>query len=294
MNFHISMRTISTAVTAFWVVTFGAAIASNTISASEPQGGVVTIGGSVTEIAFALGQGHRVVARDTTSSYPDDVLNLPDVGYIRALSPEGVLSFGPSLIISEDGAGPPEALDVLEATQVPFITVPDEFSSAGIVSKIKAVGAALHAEGEAEELAATVSKQLQAAEDRAAEHADDPLRVMFILSLQGGRIMASGGNTAADAIIRMSGAENAIEGFDGYKLVTEEAAAAAAPDVILMMDRGGDHSAANDVVFAIPGLSTTPAAQNDRVIRMNGLLMLGFGPRTAEAIDHLTTELYVR
>ena len=271
---------------------FGNAIAASDTDLPQPQTGVVTIGGSVTEIAYALGQGHRISARDTTSSFPAIVSDLPDVGYIRALSPEGVLSVGPTLIISEDGAGPPEALDVLTATQVPFIVVPDDYSRDGIVAKIKAVGAALQVEDRADALAKVVSAQIASAQNRAAARADEPLRVMFILSLQGGRIMASGQSTAADAIIRMSGAKNAVDGFDGYKLITEEAATAAAPDVILMMDRGGGHSAANDALLAIPGLATTPAAANNSVIRMNGLLLLGFGPRTGEAIDDLSSQLY--
>ncbi|MFN3526528.1 MAG: hemin ABC transporter substrate-binding protein, partial [Paracoccus sp. (in: a-proteobacteria)] len=51
---------------------------------------VLALGGAVTEIVFALGQGERLVARDTTSSFPPEVTDLPDVGYVRALSPEGV------------------------------------------------------------------------------------------------------------------------------------------------------------------------------------------------------------
>ena len=75
---------------------------------AEGDKNVLSIGGSVTEIIYALGEGDRVIARDSTSSYPTEVEALPDVGYMRALSPEGVLAVAPSLIISEDGAGPQE------------------------------------------------------------------------------------------------------------------------------------------------------------------------------------------
>lgn len=290
--FYVPMKPISLVLTACWLVAFSVAIGWSDTSEPEPQTGVVTIGGSVTEIAFALGQGHRVIARDTTSTFPANVRDLPDVGYMRALSPEGVLSVGPTLIISEEGSGPPEAIDVLNATSVPFVTVPDEYSRQGIVNKIKAVGAALNVDDRAEDLASDVNARLSAAEERAAAKADDPLRVMFILSLQGGRILASGQNTAAEAIIEMAGGVNAVQGFEGYKAITEEAATAAAPDAILMMARAGDHSADNDALFALPGLTTTPAAEADRVVRMDGLLLLGFGPRTAEAVELLSEELY--
>ena len=43
---------------------------------------IVSIGGDVTEIAFALGAGDEVIARDSTSLHPEAVKKLPDVGYI--------------------------------------------------------------------------------------------------------------------------------------------------------------------------------------------------------------------
>ena len=80
--------------------------------AEDPASRVVSIGGAVTEIVYALGEEARLVARDTTSNYPPEATALPDVGYIRRLSPEGVMSVRPDLILSEEGAGPPEALKV--------------------------------------------------------------------------------------------------------------------------------------------------------------------------------------
>jgi iron complex transport system substrate-binding protein len=117
------------------------------------------------------------------------------------------------------------------------------------------------------------------------------VRVLFILSAQGGRLLASGTGTAADGIIRMAGGVNAIDGFEGYKTLTDEAAAVARPDVILMMDRSGDHAADDAQLFALPALAGSPAAATGSVVRMDGLLLLGFGPRTAEAVRALSRAL---
>ncbi len=68
---------------------------------------VLSLGGSVTEIVYALGEEARLIGRDTTSNWPPEANALPDVGYVRALSPEGVLSVAPELIIADEGAGPP-------------------------------------------------------------------------------------------------------------------------------------------------------------------------------------------
>ena len=260
---------------------------------AENAKNVLSIGGSVTEIVYALGEEDRLIARDSTSVFPVAAEALPDVGYMRALSPEGVLAVSPGLIISEDGAGPPETIAVLEGAKIPFITVPDEYSRAGIIAKVRAVGAALDVADEAETLVQELDDKLQAAEQVAQEQASEtPKRVLFILSTQGGRIMASGHGTAANGIIEMAGATNVITEFEGYKPLSDEAISAAAPDVILMMDRDDDHGAANATLFAMPALAGTPAAQNGAVVRMDGSYLLGFGPRTADAILDLNAALY--
>ena len=260
---------------------------------AETAKNVLSIGGSVTEIVYALGEEDRLIARDSTSVFPLAAEALPDVGYMRALSPEGVLAVSPGLIISEDGAGPRETIAVLEGAKIPFITVPDEYSRAGIIAKVRAVGAALDVADEAETLVQELDDKLQAAEQVAQDQASEtPKRVLFILSTQGGRIMASGHSTAANGIIEMAGATNVITQFEGYKPLSDEAISAAAPDVILMMDRDDDHGAANAALFAMPALAGTPAAQNDAVVRMDGAYLLGFGPRTADAILDLNAALY--
>jgi alkylation response protein AidB-like acyl-CoA dehydrogenase len=82
--------------------------------------------------------------------------------------------------------------------------------------------------------------------------------------------MASGTGTAADGIIRLAGGVNAVDGFSGYKQLSDEAAITARPDVILMMDRGGDHGMATDDLFALPAIASTPAGQERRLVRMDG------------------------
>jgi iron complex transport system substrate-binding protein len=249
---------------------------------------VVSVGGSVTEIIHELGMAHLLVARDTTSSWPPDVTALPDVGYMRALSPEGILSVRPDLIIAEAGSGPPEAIEVLASAEVAFVEVPESFDAAGVRAKILAVADALDVAEAGLALAERVEAELAAA---TASLGGAAPRVLFILSMQNGRVMASGTGTAAAGIIEMAGGRNAVDAFEGYRQLTDEAVLAAAPDVILMMDREGDHAAADADLFAHPALGLTPAAEDARVVRIDGLLLLGFGPRTPVAVTRLADAL---
>ncbi len=252
---------------------------------------VITLGGSVTEIAVALGAEGRLVARDTTSNFPASIELLPDVGYIRALSPENILALDPALIVAEGDAGPPEAVEVLKSAGIPFFLVPEASNPAGVAAKIEAVAQALGLVAEGALLSAEVQGELDAANIRAAA-VTTPKRVLFILSLQGGGVMAGGEGTEAEGIIRLAGGINAASGFQGYKPMTDEDVLAAQPDAILMMDREGDLAIGNADILAQPALSQTPAARSESIIRMDGMLLLGFGPRTPEAARVLHDALY--
>ncbi|MGR3701398.1 MAG: heme/hemin ABC transporter substrate-binding protein [Paracoccaceae bacterium] len=252
---------------------------------------VVTLGGAVTEIAVALGAEDQLIARDSTSTYPASVLDLPDVGYVRALSPEGVLSVAPDLILSERGAGPAATIAVLEAAGVEFVTMPDDPTPQGVLDKIDAVAMSLRLPAEGEALKAQVAAGLEAVQVR-ADAVTERQRVLFVLSLQGGRVMAGGEGSSAEGIITLAGGVNAATGFDGYKQMTDEAVIAAAPDLILMMDREGEQAITAEDVQAHPALGLTPAAESGRILRMDGMLLLGFGPRTPEAATALHDALY--
>lgn len=252
---------------------------------------VVAIGGSITEIIYALGEEERLIARDSTSMYPEAAAKLPDVGYMRQLSPEGVLSVDPSLIIALEGSGPPEAVEVLEKASVPMVSVPESFDREGILEKVRIVGDVLDVEDKAAELAAKIEADIEAAQ-AATTDVEARKKVLFVLSLQGGRILASGTGTAADGIIALAGGLNAVTGYEGYKQLTDEAVIEAAPDVILAMDRVGDHATEAGDLLKHPAIAATPAGREGKVVRMDGAYLLGFGPRTASAIRDLSAALY--
>ncbi|WP_371832894.1 heme/hemin ABC transporter substrate-binding protein [Mesorhizobium koreense] len=267
------------------------------LAAEKPAGSeidtarLVAIGGSITEIVYALGAGDRLVARDTTSTYPAVATKLPDIGYMRQLSPESVLSVDPTAVLAQEGSGPPEAMDVLKKAAVPLIVVPEKYSEDGILEKIRIVGEALGRLDAAEKLARTVREEIDAAEKRLTKIKTQK-RVLFILSAQGSKLLASGTGTAADGIIRLAGAQNAIEDFEGYKQLSDEAVIGARPDAILMMTGGAPGGLGDEEILSQPGIAATPAGASKTLIRMDGLYLLGFGPRTASAVRELSSKLY--
>lgn len=255
-------------------------------------GPVISIGGSVTEVVHALGQVDRVVAVDSTSLYPPAVTEKPDVGYMRQLAAEPILALQPALILAVEDAGPPAVLDQIREAGVPVVLVPDEPTPHGVLDKIDIVAAALGVPAKGGALRASLRAELDGLAAKIAKVSERP-RVLFMLSIGQGRVpMAAGADTSAAGIVQLAGGENAIEGFDGYKPLSPEAAVAAAPEVLLITNRSLDLLGGAQGLLAIPEIAVTPAGQAGRVIAMDGLLLLGFGPRTGKAIRQLAGHLH--
>ena len=256
-----------------------------------PANRIVSVGGTLTEIAFALGAGDRIVGADTTSSWPPEVEQVEKVGYMRRLSAEGVLSLSPDLIMLDDDAGPATAIDQLRAAGVRLAIAPEGTGLDSVVPKIRFVGETLGRANEAEALASRFEEQMGALQSQLAAIDARP-SVLLLISVGRGAPMAAGSDTAAEAIIDLARGRNAIVGLTGYKPLSAEAAIAAAPDVLLLPQHVAESAGGADAVLQRPDLAITPAGRNGRVVVMDSLKLLGFGLRTPEAVAELARALH--
>ena len=136
---------------------------------------ILSIGGDITEIVYALGADARLVGVDATSQFPASALkDKPNVGYMRALSTEGVISVGATLIIASERAGPPEVVKTLKTTSVPYVEVPDQYSPQGIAAKVRLVARAVGAEAEGEKLVSQVEADFKTLADDARQRIKRP------------------------------------------------------------------------------------------------------------------------
>lgn len=266
------------------------AFAAASAFAEAPQR-VVSLGGDLTEIAFALGAGDRVIAADDTATYPAEAAALPKVGYVRRFSPEGVLGLTPDLVVAAHDAGPELALEQLRAAGLKVETAPDGEGWESVGPKIAFVGEALGREAEAEALIEETSARM-AKVQALLEKTDERPGVLFVMSASRGSPMAAGRGTAADAVIALAGGRNLITEYDGYKPLSREAAIALAPDVLLLPDHVLSAMGGLEAVKALPEFAFSPAAKEDRILVMDAMKLLGFGPRTPEAVAELASALH--
>ena len=104
---------------------------------------VVSVGGDVTEIVYALAADSLLVGVDTSSQYPEAATSLPKVGYQRRLSAEGVLSLNPTLVLASADAGPPAALEQIRQADVRVVVLPDSHTVDVALTKIRVIASAI-------------------------------------------------------------------------------------------------------------------------------------------------------
>jgi iron complex transport system substrate-binding protein len=260
--------------------------------AVEDTSNVATLGGVFTETVYALGAQDHIGAIDASSFYPPEALaEKPNFGYYRFLSAEPVLAQDPSLIIGNEETGPPEVVQQLRDAGVPILLLPDNNDVQAARDLITTLGTIFEKETEAEALISQLDVDVAAAEELVAQATSSP-RVLFVLQPPGAPMLISGEVSAAGSMISLAGGEHVFPGFRGYLPMTPEGIVESAPEVILTTDASVERLGGWDAVLDHPGLGNTPAAENGRVYAMEDLYLMGFGPRTGQAIADLALLLH--
>lgn len=273
----------------------GALLAHQSDASPAPTSArVVSIGGALTEIVYALQAQTSLVGVDTTSNYPEATRRIASVGYARSLSLEGILALAPTLILASEDAGPATVIQQLKASGIQFEIIAAHHRYEGLVERITRVAQLLGKAKEGEQLVRRLTSEwqqvtalvAQAQQSRKAAQKAAP-KLMFILAHAPNQIMIAGKNTSAHAMLEYAGAHNCFATVDGYKPLTPEALLAAQPDIIVTTDQGLEAQGGLPALLQRPGFAHTPAGRKQSVISMEAMSLLGFGPRLPQALREL-------
>jgi iron complex transport system substrate-binding protein len=248
---------------------------------------LISIGGALTEIVYLLKANTQLVGVDATSIYPTAATRLPNVGYARSLSAEGILALRPTQLIATEDAGPPIALRQIGDAGIPLSMLPSGHQFIDVINRVRTIGRLVHKTDAAEVLASRLLLEWSSTQKRVANSKINNTRVLFILSQNPSQLMVGGEKTSADAMIAYAGARNAIFGVSGFKPLTPEAVIAANPDVILLTDQGMKAVGGISGVLRFPGVKQTRAGKEQNIISLEAMYLLGFGPRMPLAVAEL-------
>ncbi|HZT76428.1 MAG TPA: ABC transporter substrate-binding protein [Vicinamibacterales bacterium] len=255
---------------------------------------MVVISQQYNELIYALGAQAHLVGVDYSSTYPPEIKSVTTVGYHRALSAEGILSLKPTIVIHDNNIGPESVVRQLEQLKVPMKTFEAKDDSIdGLKALLREMGAFFHKETRAQELAATLDRDLAAARERAKAYRDHPRvavihfgrasNVYLLVAGKGG----SGDGAAASQMLDWAGGEQAIQGNGMQRMTSPEIIAQANPDVILMTEFGFDRLGSLDQAKTLPGVAQTTAARTGRIYRVSEHELTYFNPETGKSVARL-------
>ena len=253
-----------------------------TVHPLSAQKRIVSAGGTLTEIIFALDKQDTLVAVDQSSLYPKQATQLDQIGYYRDLAAEGVLSVRPTKLLALEGAGRAQALAQIEATGVELIHYKKPNSINDLLNLVKRLGKDLNANDKAQALVAQIKNSLPPKANTETHSA------LFLLSANERGLVAAGTDTVADLLLDYAGVTNLGATHKGFKVINNEVLAVKQPDFLIapahvVYSLGGKEAFCNQ-----PTLRLLTAAKQCRLLVMDSLLSLGMSPRIATGIKELS------
>ena len=250
---------------------------------------IVVLNGDFTEVVFALGLGDHVVAVDSSATYPEEVTELPQIGYQRRLSAEGILSMDPTVVIGNLNAGPPEVLEQVRSTGVPVVILDSVSTIDGAAQKIRGVAQALGVPERGETLATELETQIEEVRTLAAQAQDKPTAV-FLYMRGIDSLFLIGKDHLSHELFEATGAISggaAAGVMAPFVPLTAEALAAANPDCIVVLTAGLQSVGGLDGLLQIPGVAQTTAAQEGCIVDFDDQYFGGGGPRMGKVLMDL-------
>lgn len=252
---------------------------------------IISIGGGLTETLFALGAEKQIIARDTTSYYPEVVSALPDVGYMRMLDTEPIIALKPDLILAKEGSGPAAVFDQLIALGVKVEIMPNVDTIEELFAQNIKLGELLGHENEAIALNEKLDTQAEMLSGLRAQMMKTP-RVIGLLSTTPGNYRVAGGDTGIQKMMDLTGAENIFAEQKSYKNIDTEGMLQARPDYIFIGQINE-----KDIVTAKQQFLSAPVFgehfTEDQIIMYDPLILFNIGLRsitTAEEIVNIYLE----
>jgi iron complex transport system substrate-binding protein len=268
-----------------WIITTlliscGGSGKEDKINTHQPR--IVCISKQINEYIYALGAEKDLVAVDLSSIYPPQIKNLPNVGYHRALSAEGIISMKPTLVLHDGNIAPAAVIDQVKKVGIPLEELKSGRGLDSAKLLLRQVGSFFHKDATADSVIKVWEQGMgEVLKDSVVQSKGNKPRVLIVHYGRASNIyLAITKNSPAGQMIEWAGAVNAIDSTGGMARINAEMIAKAAPDIIIATDFGFDKFGSVEKFKEMPGVSLTPAGKNGRIYRIEESEIVYFGPRT--------------
>lgn len=251
---------------------------------------VISLSPAITEIAFALGAGDRLVGGTDFDDYPAQAPALPDVATYQGVLMEQVVALEPDLILASGNGLTPDA-DIAHMRELGYpVVVTYATSVDDVLTDISLIGDALGGSSTmaAEDLAASMAADLDHIAGLAASTGTRP-RTFYETGDQPELYGIAPGSFAADMVQR-AGGEAITTGDPAVWSMPLERLVAADPEVILLGDAG--YGACPDVVAGRPGWADITAVRTGAIHPVDDLVVTRPGPRLAQGLASVARAIH--
>lgn len=245
----------------------------------------ISLAPNLTEIAYAIGAGDRLVGNTTYCDYPEQAKSVQKVGDTLQPNIEHILALRPQLILISTSSQLEAFTGQLQQHSIPvYVTDPHDLE--GVFSSIQNLGHLLGRQEQADQLVDKLRSRTAAVENAVKDR--KPVRLFYQLSAE--PLYTAGRDAFVTDLIRRAGGLSVTADVpEAWPRYSEESAVAAQPDAVVL-PTGGSMGAANaDVASA---LKNSPAVLNGRVFKINGDFLVRPGPRAVDGLEAIARALY--
>jgi iron complex transport system substrate-binding protein len=248
---------------------------------------VVVLANGVAEIIQSLNAQSVIVGRDISST-EDSLSDIPIVTSGHQVLPEKVIALKPDLVLIDASTGPKSAIEAIRSAGIKVIQTPESWNLADLPIKVRAVGEAIGAQDQAEDLVQQLNQSL-----RVSTVKNSPRVAFLYLRGTSSVYLIGGAGSGADSMLDAIGAiDVGAQSLDRpFNTLTAESLAELNPDVILVMSKGLESVGGVQGLLKLPGVGQTKAGKNSAVIDVDDSLLLSFGPRTPSLVEALAKAL---
>jgi iron complex transport system substrate-binding protein len=256
----------------------------NTIELSEYPHSIVSISPSTTEILFAIGAGEQVVGRDEFSLFPEEALEVENIGSLwEGVPTEAILALEPDLVIAAQIVSE-ENIQVLLDLGLPVYWQANPADFAGLYENLLNIAEITGHTETAQVLVDDLQTRVQAVESAVTAAEETPSVFYELDATDPANPWTTGSGTFIDYILNLAGGLNAAAALQGdYTQISAEELIAVNPDIILLAD--ALYGVTPESVAERPGWDAIDAVQSDSIYPIDPNMMSVPGPRLVDALE---------
>jgi iron complex transport system substrate-binding protein len=257
----------------------------------QPAEKIISISPSTTEILFAVGAGDKVIARDSNSIFPEEALNVQDLGAMwEGVPVEDILALEPDLVVMGENFSQDNA-EQLRDLGITVFWQANPFTFDGLYENLREISKLAGTEIDAEELILTLKDRVAAVDSAVAGVEDIPLVFYELDATDPANPWTAGAGTFISYVIDRAKGQNLGDVLEGsWAQISSEELIKQDPDFILLSD--AFFGITVESVAERPGWEGISAVVNENVVAFDPNILSVPGPRLVDGLEAVAAILH--